>query len=121
LIALLYIGQALAGFPFVPFNLFNNVRDFTPGGVITTFIETINHLISTLGLGATDSTAKVIEQAMAIGMVLLICAIAGAIFFAVMRRFQRRQEWIPGALLGLVVGALLTALSLLGNQVLTAD
>ena len=27
LLALLYIGQQIAGFPFVPFNVFNNVRD----------------------------------------------------------------------------------------------
>ncbi len=121
LLALFYIGQQLAGFPFVPFNVFNNVRDFTPGGIITKFIETINHLISTLNLGAVDSTAKLVEQGMAIGIVLLVCIIAGAVFFALMRRAAQRQEWIPGALLGLIVGLLLTGLSLFGNQVLSAD
>lgn len=121
LLALLFIGHQVAGFPFVPFNVFNNVRDITPGGIITKVIETMNHAISTLNLGATDTTAKLIEQALAIGLVLVVGIVAGALFFAAMRRVEHRQEWIPGVILGLIVGALMAMLSLFGNQVLTAD
>lgn len=95
LLVLLFIGHQVAGFPFVPFNVFNNVRDITPGGIITKVIETMNHAISTLNLGATDSTAKLIEQALAIGLVLFVGIIAGALFFTAMRRVEHRQEWIP--------------------------
>ncbi|MEP7293274.1 MAG: molybdopterin-dependent oxidoreductase [Chloroflexota bacterium] len=121
LIVLFFLGNRIASFPFVPFNVFNNVRDVTPGGIITKVIETMNNTIGALNLGATDTTAKLIEQSMAVGMVLVIGIIAGAIFFAVMRRVEHRQEWMPGALFGLIVGLLLTGLSLFGNQVLTAD
>lgn len=121
LLALLFLGERIAGFPFVPFSVFNNVRDNVPGNIITRVIETMNHAISTLNLGATDTTAKLIEQAMAIGLILVIAVIAGAVFFAAMRRVRHRQEWLPGVILGLVVGVLMTVLSLAGNQTFSAD
>ena len=39
----------------------------------------------------------------------------------VMRRQQHRQQWIPGILLGLIVGIPLAILTLIGKQVLNAD
>lgn len=121
LLALLYIGQQIAGFPFVPFSLFINVRDFTPGGVITFVIDQMINVITSLNLGRVDSTAKTIEQSMGILMLLVGTIIAGAIFFAVMRRVQHRQEWLPGVILGVIVGVPLTVLSLVGNQIFSAD
>jgi hypothetical protein len=38
-----------------------------------------------------------------------------------MRRQKHRQEWLPGMILGLVVGVPLTILSLAGNQTFSAD
>ena len=96
LLALFYVGQQVAGFPFVPFNVFNTVRDFTPGGVITFVIDQMISVITSLNLGRVDTTAKLIEQSMGILMMLAIMVIAGAVFFTVMRRQQHRQEWIPG-------------------------
>ncbi len=121
LLALLYLGQQIAGFPFVPFGLFINVRDYTPGGVITKVIETMNSVISSLNLGRVDTVAKMVEELMGIVMVLGIAIIAGAIFFAVMRRQEHRQEWLPGVIFGLIVGVPLTVVSLVGNQVFSAD
>lgn len=121
LLALLYVGQQLAGFPFVPFNVFNNVRDLTPGGMITFVIDQMINVITSLNLGRVDTTAKLIEQSMGILMLLAITIIAGAIFFALMRRAQHRQEWLPGVILGLIVGVALTILSLAGTQVYSAD
>ena len=35
---------------------------------------------------------------------LVIGIVSGAIFFAVLRRIEHRQEWLSGVILGLVVG-----------------
>ena len=121
LLALFYVGQQVAGFPFVPFNVFNTVRDFTPGGVITFVIDQMISVITSLNLGRVDTTAKLIEQSMGILMMLAIMVIAGMVFFIVMRRQQHRQEWIPGILLGLIVGFPLAVITLIGKQVLNAD
>ncbi len=121
LLGLLFVGFQLAGFPFVPFSVFDNVRDYTPGGVIAFTIQSMVNLISTFNLGRTDVVAKMIEQSMGIGMIVVILLIAGAIFFAFMRRYNRPQEWIPGVIFGLIVGIPLTILSIVGNQTFTAD
>lgn len=121
LIAVLYIGQMIAGFPFVPFNLFNNVRDYAPGSTIPQAIQVMVSIITTLNLGRLDTTAKLVEQLLGISLLVVIGMVAGAGYFAVMRRQAHRQEWLPGVILGLVVGVPLTVLSLVGNQILTAD
>jgi DMSO/TMAO reductase YedYZ molybdopterin-dependent catalytic subunit len=121
LLAILYLGQQIAGFPFVPFGLFINVRDYTPGGVITFVIDQMISVISNLNLGRTDTVAKSIEISMGIVMVLVITIIGGALFFAYLRRQPHRQEWQPGVIYGLIIGVPLTIVSLVGNQVFTAD
>ncbi len=121
LLAVLYIGQQIAGFPFVPFGLFINVRDYTPGGVITFVIDQMISVITTLNLGRVDTVAKSIEIALGIIMMLVITIIAGALFFAYLRRRDHRQEWLPGAVFGLIVGVPLTVISLIGNQIFNAD
>jgi DMSO/TMAO reductase YedYZ molybdopterin-dependent catalytic subunit len=116
------VGERIAGFPFVPFNLFNVVRDYTPGGLITFAIDSMISIIHALNLGETDSTAKMIEQALAIAMILVIGIVAGAIFFYLMQRVERRQEWLPGVIFGLIVGVPLTALTLIGGtQAISSD
>ena len=77
LLALFYVGQQVAGFPFVPFNVFNTVRDFTPGGLIIFVIDQMISVITSLNLGRVDTTAKLIEQSMGILMMLAIMVIAG--------------------------------------------
>jgi len=121
LLAVMFLGEAIAGFPFVPFGLFINVRDYTPGGVITKTIETMQSVIRTLQLTPSDVWAKRGEESIGIIMVLVIVLIAGAIFFRFMNRMERRQEWIPGAIFGLIVGIPLTVVNMVGNQVFTAD
>src|SRR5436190_23759880 len=96
LLAVMFVGQRIAGFPFVPFNVFYNIRDNTPGGVITKVIETMEYTIRALNLGRVDTVAKTTEIIMSIVMFVVIMVVAGAIFFAVMRRLEHRQEWLPG-------------------------
>lgn len=121
LLAVLYVGQMIAGFPFVPFNLFNNVRDYAPGSTIPRTIQIMVSVITTLNLGRVDTTGKLIEQILGISLVVVIGIIAGAVYFYIMRRQEHRQEWLPGVILGLIVGVPLTVLSLVGNQILNAD
>jgi len=121
LLAVMYVGNQIAGFPFVPFGLFINVRDATPGGVMTKTIETMQSIIRTLNLTPSDVWAKRGELSMGIIMMLVIVVIAGALFFYFMNRMAHRQEWIPGAIFGLIVGIPLTIINMVGNQVFTAD
>jgi hypothetical protein len=44
LLAIIYLGQRLAGLPFLPADFFNPVRDFTPGGIV---IFTIQRMVWT--------------------------------------------------------------------------
>ncbi|MEO8392455.1 MAG: molybdopterin-dependent oxidoreductase, partial [Chloroflexota bacterium] len=121
LLAVMYVGDQIAGFPFVPFGLFINVRDYTPGVIITKTIDTMISVIRGLNLGRTDTVAKMVEESLGVIMVLVIVVIAGAIFFRFMNRMTHRQEWIPGAIFGLIVGIPLTIVNMVGNQVYTAD
>ncbi len=121
LLAVFYLGSQIADFPFVPFSVFDNVRDNTPGDVIRFTIQTMVNTITSLNLGRVDTTAKLAEMTMGILMLLVILIVAGAIFFALMRRVQQRQEWLAGVILGVVVGIPITVLSITGNQIFTAD
>ena len=80
LLAVMYVGQQIGGFPFVPFGLFINVRDATPGGVITKTIETMQDAIRILKLTPSDVWAKRAEESIGIIMMLVIVLIAGAPF-----------------------------------------
>ncbi len=121
LLAIFYLGQQMAGFPFVPFTLFATIRDNTPGGLITKTIDSMISVITTLNLGRLDNAAKSMEQAMGIMLVVVIGAVAVAIFFAIMRRQETRQDWLPGTILGLIVGVLMTLPLFIGTQVYSAD
>ncbi len=100
--ALLFLGQQVAGMAFVPFDLFDLIARVLPGDVITLGIDVIVDLITALGLGATDTAAKAVEQMTA----LLIFAGAGALFgliIAWLARSRSRDGSTVGAIAGLVV------------------
>jgi len=59
--ALWYLGEQLAGLPFVPFDVFDWLARTLPGDVITLGIDAIVRTIDTLNLGATSTAAKTIE------------------------------------------------------------
>ena len=62
LLAVLYVGNQIAGFPFVPFSFFNNVRDFTPGFILIPSIEAMKDIVIALNIGRTDTVAKIAEE-----------------------------------------------------------
>ncbi|MCA9910636.1 MAG: molybdopterin-dependent oxidoreductase, partial [Anaerolineae bacterium] len=112
LLALIFIGQQAAGLPFLPSDFFNPVRDLTPGGVITTVIDSVKSVILALNLGRVDTAAKNVEFAMAIGLLFVLGIVAGAIFFALFNR-NERPTWVrTGVIGGLLVGVVMALVSL---------
>ncbi|MCL4531589.1 MAG: molybdopterin-dependent oxidoreductase, partial [Actinobacteria bacterium] len=102
LTAIYFLGQMVAGLPFVPFDIFDQLSRVLPGGIITVFIETMVAVIQGLNLGPIAGVAKLIEQSLAVAMVV----IAGAVFGAVLATLRRRYHWSgsrPGAVGGLVL------------------
>lgn len=102
LMALFYLGEQLAGLPFVPFDLFDWLARVLPGNIITISIDTMVSLVRGLNLGPTDSTAKLIEQLMALGLVAGAGVIFGLIIAAVLRHTPW-PAWAVGLGGGLVV------------------
>ena len=100
--ALLYLGERFASLPFVPFDLFDWLARVLPGDVITAAIDGIVNIISILNLGSTSDAAKFIEQLMALGMVIGIGALVGALIAWALRRMPQ-EGWRIGAAGGLLL------------------
>lgn len=111
-IAILFLAQQLAGLPFVPFDVFDWLARHLPGRVITFGIDTMVAIIRGLQLGPTASAAKKAEQSLAIGGMFVTGIVIGAIFYAALRRRQVRAAWVPGLVLGAVVGVIALLISL---------
>ena len=77
--ALFYLGQRLAAWPFVPFDLFEWLTRVLPGNVVVAGIDVMVRLITFTGLGPTDTTAKAIEQGLALGLFIIMGAGLGAL------------------------------------------
>lgn len=116
LIALFALSAQILGTPFFPFDVFDWVARALPGPVITFGIDSMVGIIRGLNLGPTDQTAKLAEQALALGLFIVIGALAGAIFFALMRRGRGGASGsLPGLLLGLITGAPIALIALSVN------
>ncbi|KAA3646192.1 MAG: molybdopterin-binding oxidoreductase [Chloroflexi bacterium] len=85
-LALMYLGERLAGLPFLPFDLFDWIARVLPGEVITFGIDLIVSVITILPLGDTSTAAKISEQIMAISMVIAMGAVFGLVVAYVARR-----------------------------------
>lgn len=107
------LANQLAGLPFMPFDLFPLVRDLTPGGLVIFTIEKMSDAIIALDLGRVDTVAKVVEQGMAMGMLLAFGILAGVIFFALMNVAHRGSAFahVWGLVYGLLVGFMMAAIS----------
>jgi DMSO/TMAO reductase YedYZ molybdopterin-dependent catalytic subunit len=90
--------------PFVPFELFDWLARVLPGGLLTLVIDSLVRVIHGLNLGDISSTAKLVEQWMAVaGLVAAGGAIGAGVAWGV------RRTGLPGWQVGLLGGALLTA------------
>ncbi len=100
--SLTLLADRIAGLPFLPFDLFDWLARALPGSLITLGIDTIVAGVRLLNLGPTDSTAKLIEQAMAVGLFLGIGAVLG-VALALLARARAESLATLGLLAGLVL------------------
>lgn len=122
LIALFFLGDQVAGLPFIPFDVFDWLARVLPGDVITAGINLLVTFIMTFELGQTSSTAKIIEQGMGIVIVIMNGAILGAILFAVMRHASTTpRRYLVGGGVGTMAGSMMALISTEVNQTATAD
>jgi DMSO/TMAO reductase YedYZ molybdopterin-dependent catalytic subunit len=86
-LAIMAVGQQLMGLPFVPFDLFDWMARVLPGGLIRTTIAFMVSLIGGLQLGPTDTTAKLLEQSIAIVQFI----VGGMLFGVILNAIGSRQ------------------------------
>lgn len=100
LIAILYLGARLLGFPFVPFDLYNwpIQAGFTPW---SSAIGALTGAQTTLDIHAAESVTLV-QWVLAIGMFLIVALAFGLVFYLLTVRRNR----VPGLAAGLALGAL---------------
>ena len=110
LIALSFLGQQFAGLPFVPFDLFDWLARRLPGGAITLGIDAIVRAILALRLGPISGNAKLIEQAIALALVVIVGAIFGVLLALVLRRGSV-VGWRAGSIGGFVLFLLAAAMT----------
>jgi DMSO/TMAO reductase YedYZ molybdopterin-dependent catalytic subunit len=108
-IAIFAAGATLFGLPFVPFDLFDWMVRTLQTELVPRMVQFMSSVIITLQLGRVDTVAKLAEQSMAVIGLIVVGAVAGAIFFAV--RGARRGDTVWGVALGLVLGIPLALIS----------
>jgi hypothetical protein len=102
-LAVIYAGQRLAGFPHVPFDLFELLAWSLPGGIVSLGIEYLIKFVSFLGLGQTSVAGKAVEIAAAYILTLIILSGLAGLYAITLHRLK-----IHGILRGLLAGLVLT-------------
>jgi len=115
LMGIMYLGRQLFGFPFVPYELFNWVARVLPGDLVTFGIDLMIDTMLFLGISVVDS-AKTAERAMAIIQFLLGGALAGLVYFGVMKARQLKASHLSGLIMGALYGLPMIAISLVITQ-----
>src|SRR3972149_1065558 len=93
LLAVMYLGDQLAGLPFVPFDLFDWMTRVLPGPVVTFGVETMINTLTRLGIDGAD-TATLAGHAMAVVQFFLGGVLAGVVFYAVAKARRTRPDWV---------------------------
>jgi len=104
MIGVFFAGWRLAGWPFVPFDVFDWLARVLPGRIISLGISSMVALISTLNLGPTANAAKAIEQSMGVALILLAGTACGAILLPLLRRLGGRYALVSGISAGAAFG-----------------
>ncbi|MCB9161061.1 MAG: molybdopterin-dependent oxidoreductase [Caldilineaceae bacterium] len=102
-IGVTYIAQFLAGLIFPPFSLFDFAARVLPGPLITGTIDVLVRIIHGLNLGATSSTAKLVEQ----GMALVKFTVLGGLWGMLLGALRPARPGRSLAFAGLGTGTLL--------------
>jgi len=103
LMGIMYLGEALLGLPFVPFDIFNWVARELPGDIVTFGIDLMIDSMRLVGISVVD-TAKTAEQLMALVMFLVGGVVAGSLFFGIMRARKIQAGESAGLIMGLLYG-----------------
>ena len=110
LMGLMYLLDQLAGFPFVPFALFDWIARVLPGPLVTFGIDLMIDGLRLVGLSVADA-AKTGEKIMAVLLFFSIGTAAGAVYFGVNQAKNRQPQIMSGLVLGFVVGLPLSLIS----------
>ncbi|MFL6452125.1 MAG: hypothetical protein ACJ746_31330 [Bryobacteraceae bacterium] len=105
LAAMFYAIHRRAGFPFVPFTIFDWETRLLPGTVLRAGIDSMVHGIRWLKVGSTSVTAKLAEQTIAVVEFVVAGILVRTVFFVIVRFFTRRLTDIAGVLTGGVLGS----------------
>lgn len=112
LMALLYLADQSAGLPLVMYDLFDWLARVLPGDVITRVIDLMVEAIERGDIGETSSTAKTIENVLAMITFFMGGVSASAVLFAVLRGYHiqlsDRARYVPG-----VIAAVITAVPMI--------
>lgn len=122
LIAIFYLGDAIAGLPFIPLDTFDWLARALPGGLITFGIDTMSGIIIGIGLGDDlSSVAKTVEISIGLFTFFMIGVVASATFFFIINRQRITNGTALGMILGIIIGVPLLFISNLVNVTATAD
>src|SRR5260221_5721236 len=114
--AILFTAQRLLSTPFPAFGLFDLMARTLDGRILTFGIDSLIGVIRFLHLGRTDTTAKLAEQLMAVGLFFVLAFLSSVIYWLTMRRFfahpSRRHSLVSGLILALVFGLPISAITL---------
>ena len=106
LMALFYFADQSAGLPLVMYDLFDWIGRVLPGKVITKVIDTMVKAIRSSNVGDTSSTAKTVENTLAMITFFSGGVVTGAVLFGVLHRFAVRLEGLARYVPGLIAGAI---------------
>lgn len=109
---LLYLADQLAGFSFVPFELFDWITPLIPGPIITFGIDAMIDTLRFFGGPEATTNAKTAEQIMAVGMFLVGGIITGVIYTAVLNWRKMEPTTVDGIVMGALFGLPMIAISL---------
>ena len=111
MIGLMYLLDKMTGLPFAPFMLFDWITRVLPGGLVTFGIDSMIDVMNMLGMSVASS-AKTVEQIVAILFFLLIGIVLGAVYLVVMRKLDVTPRPVVGVILGIGFGVPMIAVSL---------
>lgn len=107
-VGLAWLGHGAAGLPMVPFTLFELLTRLLPGPIVTTGLEAMIGALQSLGVASTSAAGKTVEQAMAIGLVMVGLTAFGALHAWAQQGPERpASEWALGLSLSATTALLL--------------
>jgi DMSO/TMAO reductase YedYZ molybdopterin-dependent catalytic subunit len=107
----MYLGDALLGFAFVPFDFFNWITGILPGPLVTFGIDLMIDTFLALGISVAN-TAKTAEQAIAVIQFVVLVFVVGAVFVELIRTQRVSANLSSGLVVGALLGLPLVAITL---------